>query len=82
MHQIIQAFGGIIAVIGLVVAGWAYNNSFNGSGFPLVASGLSILLGGAVLYCFGAMVDHLRAIRRNTERQLAIFEQRLGGDRT
>jgi hypothetical protein len=30
-----------------------------------------------MLYCFGAIVEHLIAIRKNTERQLAIFE-RLG----
>jgi hypothetical protein len=36
-----------------------------------------MILSGAVLYCFGAIVEHLIAIRAAAERQVEIFE-RLG----
>lgn len=40
--------------------------------------GAAVALPGAMVYCFGAIVGHRIAIRKTAERQLAIFEQRLG----
>jgi hypothetical protein len=83
MHKFIQAIGGVIASLGLFVAGYGVNRTsgFGGAAVPFVIVGLSMMLSGAILYCFGSIVEHLKAIRRSTERQLEIFD-RLGKNRT
>ena len=43
--------------------------------------GVSVLLSGAALYCLGAIVDHLKAIRHFQRRQIEIFEL-MGKNRT
>ena len=42
--------------------------------------GVSVLVSGMVLYCLGAIVDHLKAIRDFQRRQIEIFE-RMGKNR-
>ncbi len=77
MHKFIQALGGAIVLVGLLVAGAALSRQ-SGVATNTPMMGLliaaAIALPGAVLYCFGAIVEHLIAIRQNTERQLVIFE--------
>jgi hypothetical protein len=79
MHKLVQGIGGALALIGLLVIGYAFSTQ---SGAPagmaklyLILIGLSVVLPGAMIFCLGAIVEHLIAIRRNTERQLAIFEK-------
>lgn len=82
MHFVIKLFGGISATLGFValILGiallWAGSEALLPRIF--VVSGFSSLMSGAILYCFGAIVEHLIAIRRNTEAQLQIFTERLG----
>lgn len=79
MHKFIQMFGVVIAAIGILVAGLAAgdHSGLGNGGLMGILIGASIALPGAMLYCFGAIVEHLIVIRRNSEKQLAIFE-RLG----
>lgn len=79
MHNFIKAVGGILAAIGLVIAGMALSTQAGGFGQAgkvyALAIGFSIMVPGAILYCFGAIVEHLAAIRKNGEKQLAIFDK-------
>ena len=79
MHKLVQGVGAAVAFIGLLVIGYAFSTQSGAPAglakFYLILIGLSALLPGAMLYCFGAIVEHLIAIRKNTEKQLAIFEK-------
>jgi hypothetical protein len=79
MHGFLKAIGGIVAVIGIVAGAGIAISAQNNTSAQLtgIMIGAGLALPGAMLYCFGAIVEHLIAIRKNTERQLAIFE-RLG----
>lgn len=79
MHQIIKAVGIAAIAAGLVIllVGFGILSSGEPSFTPMGVLGISLpaMLSGAVLYCFGAIVEHLIAIRAATERQLKIFER-------
>ncbi len=79
MHGFLKAIGGIVEVIGIVAGAGIAISAQNNTSVQLtgIMIGAGLALPGAMLYCFGAIVENLIAIRKNTERQLAIFE-RLG----
>jgi hypothetical protein len=82
MHSIIQFVGALVAIAGVVVITFAVMMMVGGqpggavAGVSFAAGGLGTLLSGALLYCFGAIVEHLIAIRRNGEEQLRIAANR------
>lgn len=79
MAAFIQFVGGALFAIGLPVTAFAALFIINGATEPgtliFAASAASSLVSGAVLYCFGAMVDNLQAIRKNTERTVELAER-------
>lgn len=79
MHRIVMWMGGITAGIGLFFFLMIVVTSQSGGGLITALSvGGAMVLSGAMLYCFGAIVEHLIAIRAATESQLRVFEDRLG----
>lgn len=83
MHVIIQGFGALVVLIGGAIIYIALRSAGDAPGAPLVAvavfgTGLGTVVSGAAIYCFGAIVQHLIAIRRNSEVQLQLFQNRLG----
>ncbi len=78
MHQFIQIVGALIAIAGLAVAGLALANGVTSATWMVLAFAAGIALPGAMLYCFGAIVEHLVVIRENSRRQLALFETLVG----
>lgn len=81
MHKIVIWLGVITAGIGvfffvmIVVTSQGLDK-----GTKIVAAlgiGGSLVLSGALLFTFGSIVEHLIAIRKNTEKQVEIFD-RLG----
>lgn len=81
MHELIKVFGGIAALAGASGIALAVYLKFDphiGTGLPSAIQaaiyGVSVLLSGAALYCLGAIVDHLKAIRNFQRRQIEIFE--------
>ena len=81
MHELIKVFGGIAALAGAAGIALAVYLKFdpqNATGLPSAIHaaiyGVSVLLSGAALYCLGAIVDHLKAIRNFQRRQIEIFE--------
>ena len=47
-----------------------------GALFGAIGIGGGLIVSGAVLYCFGTIVDHLAAIRQATEAQAKLFADR------
>lgn len=79
MHRIVMWMGGITAAIGLFFFVMIVAISQSGGGaITALSVGGVMVLSGAMLYCFGAIVEHLIAIRAATESQLKVFEDRLG----
>lgn len=68
MHKIVMWMGGITAVMGLFFCLMSFIVMTPRAGmlWGLTVGG-SIILSGAILYCFRAIVDHLLAIRTATE---------------
>lgn len=80
MHRIVMWMGGVTAALGLLLFLLVVLSSPRGAGLISALSvGGALVLSGAMLYCFGAIVEHLIAIRTATEAQLKVFEDRLGG---
>lgn len=77
MHTIVKLGGGLTALIGTAISIFAFSIAAEmGFGAMMfLGIGLSTLLAGAVLYCFGAIVDHLGAIRKSSARQVEIYER-------
>lgn len=77
MHRIVMYMGGLVAAMGALFFVMLVVVSLQGrdAGSMLFAAliGGGLILSGAILCCFGAIVEHLIAIRANTERQLEIF---------
>ncbi|MER2534755.1 MAG: hypothetical protein ABTQ31_06270 [Rhizobiaceae bacterium] len=84
MHVIVMWMGGITAAIGLLFFVLTVATSGQTAGpfaaLYAVIIGGSLILSGAMLYCFGAIVKHLRDIKALQQQQLAIFD-RLGRPR-
>lgn len=81
MHRLIMVLGALIAFVGVLFFVLIVITARNQPGIALmtaIMSGGGMLISGAILYSFGAVVEHLIAIRRNTEQQLKIFQERLG----
>ena len=77
MHTIVKIAGGLIASIGLIVlvaGGFAMRETAAAS-WLFVLWGAGTLISGAVLYCFGAIVGHLAAIRNLQRQQLEVLER-------
>lgn len=72
MGGIVAGMGALFFMMLLIVSGQARD-----SGSILMAAivGGGLILSGAMLYCFGAIVEHLIAIRANTQKQLDIFDK-------
>ncbi|MBX3584752.1 MAG: hypothetical protein KF810_22990 [Rhizobiaceae bacterium] len=83
MHAFIKMIGSIsvgLGLAGLIFGAYAIYEGSQGLVPRLILGpAFAALLSGAILHCFGAIVEHLIAIRRNTEAQLQIFQDRLGG---
>ena len=82
MHEFIKVVGIIIAVIGAIIAGLSVATlSSSGPALAKAASiygiivGAGVALPGAMLFCFGAIVEHLIALRSISQRQVQIFEE-------
>ncbi len=69
MHTIVKIFGALIALIGLAVAIFGISAAQDSvtAGFTIVASAFGVIVTGALFWCFGAIVEHLIAIRRALE---------------
>ncbi len=80
MHTIVKIAGGLTAFVGLVICFFGFRMAADSSsglgGLWVIGIGLSTILSGAILYCFGAIVDHLAAIRDYQRRQVDIVERR------
>ena len=81
LHELIKVFGGIAALAGAAGIALAVYLKFDpqiGTALPSALQaaiyGVSVLLSGAAIYCLGAIVDHLKAIRNFQRRQIEIFE--------
>lgn len=86
MHTIVMWLGGILVACGaifFVMIIIAAGTAGRGPQTLVYAAGfcLSFVVSGALLYCFGAIVQHLIAIRSATERQAAVLD-RLGQPRS
>lgn len=81
MHRLVMVLGGITAAMGALffLLILITSSSTQDRGSVLFAAGIggSFILSGAILFCFGAIVEHLIAIRAAAERQVEIFD-RLG----
>jgi hypothetical protein len=87
LPELIKFFGGLTALAGaagIALAVYLKLDPQSGLGMPSAVHaaiyGVSVLISGALLYCLGAVVDHLRAIRDFQRRQIEIFE-RMGKNR-
>ena len=87
MPDLIKFLGGLTAVAGaagIALAVYLKLEPQPGIGLPsaihTAVYGVSVLVAGTLLYCLGAIVDHLRAIRDFQRRQIEIFE-RMGKNR-
>ena len=87
MPDLIKFAGGLTAfagAAGIVLAVYLKLEPQPGIGVPspihTAIYGVSVLISGVLLYCLGAIVDHLRAIREFQRRQIEIFE-RMGKNR-
>lgn len=69
MHTIVKVFGGLIVLVGLAIAffGVAAARDSAAASFTIIASAFGVIVTGALFWCFGAMVEHLIAIRRALE---------------
>ena len=77
MHKIVMWLGVCTAALGLfffLMIVFVGNNQGSVALLSALSIGGGLVLSGALLYCFGAIVEHLIAIRENTARQLVIFE--------
>ncbi|YBV97381.1 hypothetical protein M1D80_10995 [Phyllobacteriaceae bacterium JZ32] len=75
MHQILQYAGAAISIIAIAIGAFSFHSGGAGGTAILISVALPTLVAGALLYCFGAIVDHLAAIRKYQARQTAIFEE-------
>lgn len=79
MHKIVMVMGCIAAAMGLIffiLVMLQASQSQDRTGFlPAITIGGGLVVSGAVLYCFGAIVEHLIAIRAAAERQVEIFDK-------
>jgi len=81
VHIILKIFGAIIVLFGVAVGGFALfgastqPRALDGMMFTIVVAwtfGSAVV--GALFWCFGAIVEHLMAIRENSNRQVAILD--------
>ena len=87
MPELIKFFGGLTALAGacgIALAVYLKFDPYAGMALPSAINtaiyGVSVLISGTALYCLGAVVDHLKAIRDFQRRQIEIFE-RMGKNR-
>ena len=87
MPELIKFFGGLTAFAGAAGIALAVYLKLDPQPEPGMPSaihaaiyGVSVLISGTLLYCMGAVVDHLKAIRDFQRRQIEIFE-RMGKNR-
>ncbi len=77
MHLIVMWMGGLTALLGVlffVVVAISSGGQSPATILSAVLIGLGCIVSGALLYTFGAIVEHLIAIRAAGERQAAAFE--------
>lgn len=77
MHQFLKIYGALNIAAGVVIAVLMLRAGAAGL-FLAVIVAAGAVLSGAMLYCFGAIVEHLVEIRSISTRQLALFEQLTG----
>jgi hypothetical protein len=77
MHQFLKIYGALNIVAGLVLAVMLMKAGAAGLLLAVVI-GFGAVLSGAMLYCSGAIVEHLVELRSLSARQLALFEQMAG----
>ncbi|MBN7756109.1 hypothetical protein JYP46_04680 [Nitratireductor aquimarinus] len=75
MHGIVKFAGGLTVLVGLaaLVFGIMVVADAGPGSVMVLGFGLSVILSGAVLYCFGAIVEHLAAIRSSNAELLAVL---------
>jgi hypothetical protein len=76
MHQILRFFGGLLFLIGGIIAIGGFGAA-DRSGVAVVtifALAAGFIVPGAMIFCFGEIVKELRKIRIASERQMQIFE--------
>ena len=83
MHVIIQGFGLLIVIGGGALMYFAGKTAGEAAGGTMIsvlvmATALGLIVSGAAIYCFGAIVQHLIAIRRISEAQMRLLAERLG----
>jgi NAD/NADP transhydrogenase beta subunit len=72
MHLIVKLFGLIQVLVGVVVAVFAIvllqsPAGLTAAGLTFLLFGTGLIITGALFWCFGAIVEHLVAIRRALE---------------
>jgi hypothetical protein len=75
MQLILKVVGSLTIIAGILVAiiGVATGGA-NGGFWLALTFGLPLLVTGALFHCFGAIVDHLAAIRDYQRRQTELLE--------
>jgi len=76
MHTIVKAFGGLQALIGIAIGAFGINMASQNltAGLSVIGIAFGVIVSGALFWCFGAIVQHLIAIRAASERQADALE--------
>ncbi|MBX3580036.1 MAG: hypothetical protein KF723_22760 [Rhizobiaceae bacterium] len=80
MHNVVKACGVFLVafgIIGIVLVFEAYRY-IGVAAIPVYAPAIGLVVAGALLYCFGAIVEHLIAIRASSASQVALLEAMSG----
>lgn len=69
MHTIVKGFGLLQVVVGVAVAflGASMASDTVSGALTVLMAAFGIIVSGALFWCFGAIVEHLIAIRRALE---------------
>lgn len=70
MPTIVKSFGWVQIVFGVAIAFFGAMRAGDNvvGALWLVGTGFSLIVSGALFWCFGAIVDHLAAIRAGIDR--------------
>ncbi len=71
MHTIVKSFGFLQVLVGIAVAffGASMAGDTVSGALTVLMAAFGIIVSGALFWCFGAIVEHLIAIRRTLENR-------------
>lgn len=73
MHAFVQVLGGLMMLGAAVVAGYGFLSVGAEALYMLAYGPLPAFISGALLFCFGALVEHVAAIRDYQKQQTDIL---------